>query len=83
MSLPRRNQLIILVPFTGEYGPSITDREVLGESIPLRSRLDSFFLPTIFSPPSVSSRGCIYQAWHNSSLPDYKRQGFHARSSKP
>ena len=80
MSPPRRNQLIILVPFTGEYGPSITDREVLSESIPLRSRLDSFFLPTIFSPASVSSRGCIYQAWHDLFLPDYRRQRFHARS---
>lgn len=80
MSPPRRNQLIILVPFTGEYGPSITDREVLSEPIPLRSRLDSFFLPTIFSPASASSRGCIYQAWHDSSLPDCRRQGFHARA---
>ncbi len=80
MSPPHRNQLIILVPFTGEYGPSITDREVLSESIPLRSRLDRFFLPTIFSPASASARGCIDQTWHDLSLPDYRRQGFHARS---
>lgn len=78
MSPPRRNQLIIPVPFV-EYDLSIADPRVLSEPIPLRSRLDSFFLPTIFSPASASSRGCIYQAWHDSSLPDYRRQGFHAR----
>ncbi len=79
MSPPRRNQLIIPVPFVG-YDLSIADPRVLSEPIPLRSCLDSFFLPTIFSPASVSSRGCIYQAWHDLFLPDYKRQGFHARS---
>ena len=80
MSPPRRNQFIIPGPFTGEYDSSIADQKALSEPIPFRSRLDSFFFLTIFSPASPLSCGFVYYVWHGQLPPDYRRLRFHARS---
>ena len=79
MSPPCRNQFVILGSLTGECNSSIADQKALSEPIPLRSRLDSFFFLTIFSPASPLSCEFVYYVWHGQLPPDYRHLRFHAR----